>query len=134
MQSSAYTFIKKESLTQVFSCEYCEILWTPILNNISELLLLEIKTSNLNVKNGEPNYQFQVYCKFSKQFTGILHVRLALQSLWKDNILDLEQELFTCYSLSVNRYSLLFTIYLLLFTRYSLHVTRYFLPVSSKFY
>ena len=32
--------LKKETLAQVFSCEFCEILWTPFLQNTSARLLL----------------------------------------------------------------------------------------------
>ena len=34
-QALAYNFIKKETLAQVFSFEFCEILRTPVLYNIS---------------------------------------------------------------------------------------------------
>ena len=36
----AYNFIKKESLAQVFSCEFCKFLRTPFLQNTSKWLLL----------------------------------------------------------------------------------------------
>ena len=35
IQKDACNFIKKETLAQVFSCEFCEILRTPFLQNTS---------------------------------------------------------------------------------------------------
>ena len=40
MWPQACNFIKKETVTQVFSCEFCEILRTPFLENTSGRLLL----------------------------------------------------------------------------------------------
>ena len=40
LQASACNFIKKATLAQVFSCEFCEILGTPFLNDISGQLFL----------------------------------------------------------------------------------------------
>ena len=44
----AYNFIKIETLTLVFSCEFCEILRTPISNNICERLLLSNRLRSCN--------------------------------------------------------------------------------------
>ena len=41
MQAEACNFIKKETLTQVFSCEFCELSRNTFLQNTSKRLLLE---------------------------------------------------------------------------------------------
>ena len=40
LQAEACNFIKKKNLAQVLSCEFCEILKTPVLQNTSGRLLL----------------------------------------------------------------------------------------------
>ena len=40
----ACNFVKKETMVQVFSCEFCEILRTPCLQNTSERLFLRVQS------------------------------------------------------------------------------------------
>ena len=40
LQASAFNFIKKETLAQVFSCDFSKFLRTPFLQNTTERLLL----------------------------------------------------------------------------------------------
>ena len=51
-ERQACNFIKKETLAQAFSCEFCEFLRTPFLQNTSERLLLIVqKNDKQNIAN-----------------------------------------------------------------------------------
>ena len=54
LQGEACNFIKKETLAQLFSCEFCEILRTPFVQNTSGWQVLWTATSEtLNTKHLE---------------------------------------------------------------------------------
>ena len=54
----ACNFIKKETLTQVFSCEFSEFLRTPFFQNTSEELLLNFTNENKASENETSNRWF----------------------------------------------------------------------------
>ena len=77
LQAEAYNFIKKETLAQVFSCEFCEIskntffYRTPLVatsvltkhfQDIKKLTLSYILKLFLNFRKFEPQYFYKLYC------------------------------------------------------------------------
>ena len=69
-QAKVYNFIKKETSTQVFSCEFYEILRTPFLQNTSGRLLLSVNYFSFYFKeNLGTTWSFVTLCVKSK---GIL--------------------------------------------------------------
>ena len=83
LQAEAYNFIKKQTLTQVFSYEFCEILRTPFL--IEHLWWLLLNQGHWFVKQElferhKPNICNVVRCFFWHQSSFLQNIPLSKQS------------------------------------------------------
>ena len=74
-------FIKKETLAQVFFCEFCEISKNTFLQNTSGRLLLNLGDCCQNKKKETSISSFQIYIKFS--FWIKLQPKQLFQHLYK---------------------------------------------------
>ena len=72
LKATARNFIKKETLVQVFCCEFCEILWTTFLQNTSGRLLPEPYFFYKQLVYMQRTLGWQI----AKQLSGIKHFSL----------------------------------------------------------